>query len=116
MQTRKLRIILQEREGGFNHKELGSSATRLTELNLQGYWTVFFPAMAQLQKEIESDTIGEPLAVHATFGYDLKAVPRITEKNLGGGGTLDLGCYTLLFSQLVFKGEASKSDSYGSSL
>ena len=54
----------------------------------------FFPAVVELRKQIVEGAIGEVKYVHANFGFRLDTIPpHLTEPELGGGATLDIGIY-----------------------
>ncbi len=47
--------------------------------------------------------------VRAEFGFPLVHVPRMSEKELGGGTLLDIGIYCLQFICMVYDGEKPES-------
>ncbi len=69
----------------------------------QAVWMRFFPAMAEIRKQIAEGVLGEVKHVHATFGFRNSFVPhRLAQPELGGGAVLDLGVYCINFSDMVF--------------
>jgi predicted dehydrogenase/aryl-alcohol dehydrogenase-like predicted oxidoreductase len=61
------------------------------------------PQTAKLVELIRSDAIGKVGVIQATFSFraDYKADGRHFKNELGGGGILDVGCYTTSISRLV---------------
>ena len=73
------------------------------------YGCDFFPAVVELRKQIAEGAIGEVKYVHANFGFRLDTIPpRLTEPELGGGATLDIGIYPIDFATMIF-GEKPES-------
>jgi predicted dehydrogenase len=60
------------------------------------------PQMRQLRELIESGELGAVRAVDVTFSYASTDAPeRLTDRALGGGGILDVGCYCTSLARLV---------------
>lgn len=61
------------------------------------------PLMSRLVELLREKAIGEVQAIDATFtfGSQFDAQSRIFANTLGGGGILDVGCYTASFARLV---------------
>ena len=61
------------------------------------------PQTARLVELIRSGVIGAVGVIRATFSFDAgyKAESRLFKNELGGGGILDVGCYTMSISRLV---------------
>lgn len=69
----------------------------------------FFPAMAELRKQIAEGAIGEVKYVSAHFGFSGGSkVPRLSDPKLGGGAVLDVGVYVINLAMMVF-GEKPES-------
>ncbi len=78
----------------------------------QAVWMRFFPAIAELRKQIKDGVIGEVKYVSATFGFRLpdKGGPlRLTEPDLGGGAVLDIGIYPINFISMIYDGMKPES-------
>ena len=71
---------------------------------MEAMWTRFMPAVIRLKKDIDSGVIGTPQLVQADFGITKapEAGSRFYEKKLAAGALLDLGIYTINFSNIVF--------------
>ena len=71
---------------------------------MEAMWTRYLPAVIRLKKDIESGIIGAPQLVQADFGITKspEAGSRFYEKKLAAGALLDLGIYTINFSNTVF--------------
>ena len=61
------------------------------------------PQNAKLIEIIQSGTLGEVRQIEATFGFRAgeNPNPRLIEAELGGGGILDVGCYTMSLCRLI---------------
>lgn len=66
-------------------------------------WSNFFPAYAAVREEIESETIGKIRYLDVAFSVDIFSKPRISQRNLGGGGILELGVYTIWLANFIFR-------------
>ena len=82
----------------------------------QGFWSRFFPAYEFARQQVQEGAIGDVKFVQAAFGFELTHVPRLTEKELGGGAMLDLGCYTVQFANMIFNGKPEKIVATGGTL
>lgn len=71
----------------------------------EGYWSRFFPVYQFIQEQLESNELGEVNSVQATFTMPISTVDRLRLRELGGGGLMDIGCYTVQAANLVFKGK-----------
>jgi dihydrodiol dehydrogenase / D-xylose 1-dehydrogenase (NADP) len=72
---------------------------------MEAIWTRFFPAIERLREELKIGTIGEVKFVQANFFVNIKNVERVRNKELGGGGVLDIGIYPIQFVCLLFNHE-----------
>ena len=61
------------------------------------------PQTAKLVEIIRSGALGDVLKIEATFGFMSNGDPksRLIDPNLGGGGILDVGCYTMSLCRLI---------------
>ncbi len=61
------------------------------------------PQSAKLVEIIRSGALGDVLKIEATFGFMSNAGPqsRLIDPELGGGGILDVGCYTMSLCRLI---------------
>jgi len=90
-------------------KKLLSYAKSKNLFMMEAVWSRFFPAYAKVKELISSGVIGSVNFVHSRFGTAYTTMPpRIAEKELAGGGLLDVGIYTVQFSQMVFDNEVPK--------
>ena len=69
---------------------------------LQAFWTNFFPTIQLLRDILKASSTGDPRILTVNFGLDIISVERLNQKSLGGGGMLDLGCYCVMMSRMVF--------------
>jgi predicted dehydrogenase len=61
------------------------------------------PQTTKLVELLRKKVIGETRVIHASFGFhrDFNPEARLFKNALGGGGILDVGCYTVSMSRLV---------------
>ncbi|XP_044137612.1 trans-1,2-dihydrobenzene-1,2-diol dehydrogenase-like [Bufo gargarizans] len=90
-------------------KELTSAARKHNVFLMEAFWSRFFPVYEQIRTLLHQKAIGEVKVVRAEFGVNLLNVPRVVEKELGGGALLDIGCYCIQFSSMAFNGEKPES-------
>lgn len=69
---------------------------------MEGVWSRFLPMYKELHRELESGSIGDPLYIHVTAGYDMRHLVRVFQKSLGGSVMLTLGIYCLNLITRVF--------------
>ncbi|XP_015110717.1 trans-1,2-dihydrobenzene-1,2-diol dehydrogenase [Diachasma alloeum] len=72
---------------------------------MEAIWSRCFPLYQRVKKEIETGTIGDVKQVIVSFGFRMPDVERLSNKAQGGGTILDLGVYTVQFSQFIYDGE-----------
>ena len=81
---------------------------------MEAMWTLFLPTVTRLIKDIDSGIIGTPQLVQADFGITKppEAGSRFYEKKLAAGALLDLGIYTINFSNIVFRSKPKGISGY----
>jgi predicted dehydrogenase len=88
----------------------GSDAQRMVEvarrhdvLLMEAFMYRCHPQTAKLVELVRNGAIGELRLIEATFSVDFPFDPahRAYNRELGGGGILDLGCYPVSFSRLL---------------
>ena len=69
------------------------------------------PQSAKLVEIIRSGALGDVLKIEATFGFMSDGNPqsRLINPDLGGGGILDVGCYTMSLCRLIAGAAQNKS-------
>jgi predicted dehydrogenase len=77
---------------------------------MEALWTVFFPAMQEVDAALRAGRIGTPRLLTADFSYRATLGPasRLFNPALAGGALLDIGVYTVALADLVF-GEEPES-------
>ncbi|XP_040289080.1 trans-1,2-dihydrobenzene-1,2-diol dehydrogenase-like [Bufo bufo] len=90
-------------------KELTSAARKHNVFLMEAFWSRFLPVHEEIRTLLHQKAIGEVKVVRAEFGVNLLNVPRVVEKELGGGALLDIGCYCIQFTSMVFNGEKPES-------
>ncbi|KAL1521789.1 hypothetical protein AB1Y20_021442 [Prymnesium parvum] len=72
----------------------------------EGMWTRFMPAVEKCRALIAEGRIGEPVAVHADFGFNAVKFEGLDspmfDPNLAGSGMLPVGCYVVQTAPMVF--------------
>lgn len=63
----------------------------------------------EIRQRLAQGEVGEVQLVRADLGAPLTHIPRLAERDLGGGAVLDLGVYCLQFVLMVFNGEKPES-------
>lgn len=97
--------VLCEKPMTMNQKdtaELTKIAKKQGKFLMEAIWSRCFPAYAKVKELIANKSIGEVKYVAVRFGKNIKHVPRLNLKELGGGTILDLGVYAFQFQQMVF--------------
>jgi len=74
---------------------------------MEAQWTLFSPAVRQAVAWIEQGAIGDVRMVRADFCFraDVNPSSRLFNLNLGGGGLLDVGTYTVSLAQMILGDE-----------
>ena len=70
---------------------------------MEGMWMRFNPLVRRLHDLVQDGGLGEPRALHASFGFAAEQDPagRLWDPALGGGALLDLGVYTVDLARLL---------------
>ncbi len=98
--------ILCEKPIAMNAAEAGAIAAAARESGvflMEAFMYRCHPQTARLAELIRSGAIGEIRVIEATFSFEgsLDVESRLYNKSLGGGGILDVGCYTTSMARLV---------------
>lgn len=99
--------VLCEKPMGMNASQVKrmTDEAKAHELFLmEAMWTRFIPATEKLIAVLDSGVIGNPLFLHADFGFKSTPDPngRLFNKKLGGGSLLDIGIYPIFLSLLLW--------------
>ncbi|XP_050348689.1 trans-1,2-dihydrobenzene-1,2-diol dehydrogenase-like [Nymphalis io] len=108
--------VLCEKPLCLNYKETESliSIARKRKLFLmEAIWSRLNPLYMSLEKEIQSNNLGDVQFVEVNFGVLIADVDRLNKKELGGSAVLDIGIYALQFAQFIFKDEPIKTTAVG---
>jgi len=102
--------VLCEKPFAMNKKEaqiMIDSAREKGVFIMEAHWTRFLPAIRQAISWIDDGKIGDIRMIHCDFSFRTEFNPesRLIKKELGGGGLLDVGSYTLSIATMLFKGE-----------
>ena len=102
--------VVSEKPMGINQREVGEmvACARAQKLFLmEAMWTHFFPAIRKAKALIGEGAIGEVRLMRADFCFRAGIDPahRLFAPELGGGGLLDVGVYTVALAQLVYEQE-----------
>ena len=99
--------VLCEKPGAVNFQEGKKVIEAVDEAGvfyMEGFMYRCHPQIPKLIELIKNKTIGDILSVESSFGFDMeKIIPdhRLFNKDLAGGGILDVGLYPISFSRLV---------------
>lgn len=100
------RSVLCEKPAAINAgqvKEMVACARGQGLFFMEAMWTRFFPAMVKLREILSAQTLGEIRMVKADFCFRSGWNPegRLLNPELGGGGLLDVGVYTVALASMV---------------
>jgi predicted dehydrogenase len=98
--------ILCEKPLTLNHTEalaVVDAARKHDVFLMEAFMYRCHPQTAKLIELLRKKVIGEVRVIHASFGFhrDFNPEVRLFKNALGGGGILDVGCYTVSASRLV---------------
>lgn len=98
--------VLCEKPFTMNRREAEAVVALARQKNLflmEGMWTRFLPAFAEVRRIIASGRLGAVRQVHADFGFTCTFGPehRAFNPALGGGALLDLGIYPLSIAAAI---------------
>ena len=108
--------ILCEKPLGLNAKETASCVEYAAKRNvrlMEAFMYRFHPQWRYAGELVRIGEIGEILAVHTAFAYDLRDPENIRNKlEMGGGALMDIGCYAVSAARFVFDGEPERVVGY----
>ena len=99
--------VLCEKPGAVNYKEGKKVIDAVDQAGIfymEGFMYRCHPQIPKLIELIKNKTIGDIVSVESSFGFDMKkTIPdhRLFNKDLAGGGILDVGLYPISFSRLI---------------
>jgi len=104
--ARAKKHILCEKPLTLNHAEamvVAEAARENGVFLMEAFMYRFHPQTARLIELIHSGVIGQVSVIQATFSFraGFNAEGRLFKNELGGGGILDVGCYTTSISRLI---------------
>ncbi len=84
-------------------EEMMAEAKTKGVLVLEAFMYRFHPQTRKLVGLLAAKTIGEVCWIHTDFGFaaDYDPAGRLFSNTLGGGGILDVGCYTISMARLI---------------
>lgn len=109
--------ILCEKPAGVNHAEglrMVGAAREAGVLFMEAFMYRCHPQTAKIVDLVRAGRIGEVTLVQANYGFQNEFNPasRLWSKALGGGGILDVGCYTMSFARLIAGAAAGGADAF----
>ena len=98
--------LLVEKPISMNHAETAAMVDAARENDvflMEAFMYRCHPQIAKMVDLIQDGTIGDVQAIRATFGYRSGFNPqsRLYNREMGGGGILDIGCYTASMARKV---------------
>jgi predicted dehydrogenase len=82
--------------------EIASLARTKRLFVMEAMWTRFLPSMDAIFEVINSGALGEIELLTADHSQALTHIPRLVERELGGGALLDLGIYPISLAHRLF--------------
>ena len=101
------RHVFVEKPAGLNHPEVMAAveAARVNgTLFLEAFKDRAHPQLAKVRELLQAGVIGQPRFMHASFGFGgawFEPTHRLFDKNLAGGGILDVGCYPIEYARAI---------------
>jgi predicted dehydrogenase len=105
------KAVLVEKPAAVSSQELSemiSCAKKNQVFFMEAVWTRFFPIVDKLKALFNEEGIGQVRAVNVAFSFRVPSTEldgRLLNPALAGGGLLDVGVYTLNFSDMIFDRE-----------
>ena len=99
--------VLSEKPAGLNRYQTEAMIQAARENNvffMEAYMYRTHPQIAKVLELIQSDAIGDLRVIQAEFAFNASGAPdtsRLRDINLGGGGILDVGGYTVTLARLI---------------
>jgi predicted dehydrogenase len=76
---------------------------------MEAFMYRFHPQWRRVRELVQLGEIGEVLAVHTYYAYDLKDPENIRNRlDMGGGGLMDIGCYAVSVPRFIFAREPER--------
>ncbi|MGF2411540.1 Gfo/Idh/MocA family protein [Ferruginibacter sp.] len=88
-------------------QQLQEAASQQPQLKImEAFMYRFHPQWQQIKKVIQDGTIGELKTIESFFSYYNTDANNIrNQKDIGGGGLMDIGCYCISLSRFIFNAE-----------
>lgn len=104
--ARAKKHVLCEKPLGMNHAEVSAMVQAARENDvflMEAFMYRCAPQTHEVLRLLRGGALGRVKAIHASFGIDGAYPPthRVLNKELGGGGLLDVGCYPVSMARLV---------------
>ncbi len=105
--------VLCEKPMALNARQVGVMQTAAAENGtflMEAFMYRCHPQIARLVEVVKSGVIGQVRLIQATFSFHSGFNPksRLFDNAMGGGGILDVGCYTASFARLIAGAAAGK--------
>jgi len=104
------KAVLCEKPLGMNSKqvrEMLDLARQKKVFFMEAFWSRCFPIYEEIRQSLREGKIGEPKFIQGSFGIqmDPQDMARVFEKKLGGSRLIDLGCYLIMCTTMMFNGQ-----------
>ena len=98
--------VLCEKPFAMNEKEakiMIDAARKAGVFIMEAHWTRFLPAIKKAVSWVNEGKIGNIRMIHCDFSFrtDMNPESRLLKKAMGGGGLLDVGCYTISMATML---------------
>ena len=74
----------------------------------QGFWSRCFSLYKKTSRVLEARSIGDIVCLNVEFGGNAIETPRMCTKEMGGGALMDMGCYTVMYANFIFREKPQK--------
>jgi predicted dehydrogenase len=111
------KAVLCEKAATLNSKELKEvieTAEKHNTFYMEAMWMRFLPLIKEVKRLADEGAIGELRLVKADFSFRAPMNPesRLFNKDLAGGGLLDVGVYTIAFAEHIFEKDPTVINSF----
>ncbi len=100
------KAVLCEKPFSINQERAAETVALARDLGvfcMEAMWTRFLPTSGQVREWLAAGAIGEPILASANFAFRAGFDPasRLFDPDLGGGGLLDVGVYTIAYANML---------------
>jgi len=102
--------VLCEKPLAINSKQVGEMIQLAREKKvffMEAFWSRCFPVYEEIRRALKDGKIGEPKFLQGNFGIEMdpEEMARVLVKKIGGSSLIDLGCYLIMYTTMIFNGQ-----------